>query len=183
MFPMRNSHIRAARAADAQPLTALAERTFRDTFADENSSEDMDAYVRSVFSLARIREELADAANIFLLAHLGRARQPTGYAKLRAGLVDPNVAGANPIELQRLYVDRRAIGHGVGAALMRATLDAAQAADYRTLWLGVWEHNPRAISFYERWQFKAVGDHIFRLGSDNQKDLIMVRSVLDSASP
>lgn len=64
---------------------------------------------------------------------------------------------------------------------MRASLDAAEAAGYRTLCFGVWEHNPRAISFYEGWQFKAVGDHIFRLGSDNQKDLIMVRSALDSA--
>jgi GNAT superfamily N-acetyltransferase len=82
-----------------------------------------------------------------------------------------------PVELQRFYADRSAIGHGVGAALMRASLDAARSAGHRTLWLGVWERNARAISFYERWQFETVGDHKFRLGSDLQTDLIMARPV------
>jgi ribosomal protein S18 acetylase RimI-like enzyme len=60
---------------------------------------------------------------------------------------------------------------------MWASLTAARSAGHRTLWLGVWERNVRAISFYERWQFKAVGDHEFRLGSDYQTDLIMARPV------
>lgn len=103
------------------------------------------------------------------------------YAKLRTGTTDPSVTGSGPVELQRLYVDRSAIGYGVGAALMRASLDAARLAGHRTIWLGVWELNARAISFYERWQFQTVGDHKFRLGSDHQTDLIMVRPVPDAA--
>jgi ribosomal protein S18 acetylase RimI-like enzyme len=83
----------------------------------------------------------------------------------------------DPVELRRLYVDRSAIGHGVGAALMRASLEAARSAGRRTLWLGVWERNARAISFYERWQFETVGNHEFQLGSDNQTDLLMARPV------
>ena len=65
----------------------------------------------------------------------------------------------------------------VGAELMRASLDTARLAGRRTLWLGVWERNARAISFYERWQFETVGEHVFRLGSDDQTDLIMARPV------
>ena len=60
---------------------------------------------------------------------------------------------------------------------MRASLDAARSAGHRTIWLGVWERNARAISFYERWVFEKVGDHVFRLGSDDQTDLIMARPV------
>jgi diamine N-acetyltransferase len=169
--------IRTATAADAEPLAALAERTFRDTFADDNSPGDIDAYVRDAFSLDRIRAELADAANTFLLAFTGGEEQPDGYAKLRTGTADPSVTGPGPVELQRLYVDRSAIRRGVGAALMRASLDAARSAGHRTLWLGVWERNARAISFYEGWQFETVGNHLFRLGSDLQTDLIMARPV------
>jgi len=69
----------------------------------------------------------------------------------------------------------------VGAALMRASLDAARLSGHRTLWLGVWERNTRAISFYEQWQFATVGEHKFRLGSDNQTDLIMARPVPGTA--
>lgn len=170
-------HIRTATPADAEPLAALAERTFRDTFATDNAPGDMEAYVRDSFSLDRVRAELADDANTFLLAFVGGMEHPTGYAKMRTGTTDPSVTGPDPVELERLYVDRSALGHGVGAALMRACLDAAQSGGYRTLWLGVWERNGRAISFYEKWGFGTVGAHVFELGSANQRDLIMERPV------
>jgi ribosomal protein S18 acetylase RimI-like enzyme len=173
----KQPRIRTATPADAEPLAALAERTFRDTFAGDNSTGDIETYVRDSFSLDRVRAELADDANKFLLALMDGEEQPDGYAKLRTGTTDPSVTGPDPVELQRLYVDRSAMGHGVGAALMRASLDAAKSSGHRTLWLGVWERNARAISFYERWQFETVGDHVFRLGSDHQTDLIMARSV------
>lgn len=171
------SCIRAATTADADVLAALGEQTFRDTFASENTAGDMEAYIGASFSRDALRVELADAANTFLLAFDNAHAQPVGYAKLRTGTMDASVAGPDPIELQRLYVDRGAIGHGMGAALMQASLDAARSAGCRTLWLGVWEHNARAIRFYMQWGFRRVGDHVFRLGSDDQKDLIMVRSV------
>lgn len=170
-------HIRTATPADAKPLAALAERTFRDTFAPDNAPGDMEAYVRDSFSLDRVRAELAGTTNTFLLATVEAEEQPAGYAKLRTGTPDPSVTGPDPVELERLYVDRSALGHGVGAALMRACLDAARSAGHRTLWLGVWERNGRALSFYEKWGFEAVGDHVFKLGSDDQRDLIMERPV------
>jgi len=173
--------IRIATSADAEQLGALAARTFRDTFADDNSTDNMDAYVRDSFSLDRVRDELADEANTFLLAFVEGKELPGGYAKLRTGTTDSSVSGRDPIELHRLYVDRSAIGRGVGAALMRASLDAARLSGHRTLWLGVWERNTRAISFYEQWQFATVGEHKFRLGSDNQTDLIMARPVPGTA--
>lgn len=137
----------------------------------------MEAYVREAFSPERMRVELEDRTNTFFLAFSTGAELPSGYAKLRSGTPDPSVTGPNPIELQRLYVDRAAIGHGVGAALMRASLETAESRGYETLWLGVWERNARAIGFYERWGFQSLGDHVFRLGSDDQTDLIMVRGV------
>lgn len=178
---LSTAYIRRATPADAEPLAALAERAFRDTFGPANSAEDVEAYVRDSFSLERLRVELSDDANVFLLGFVTEAERPTGYAKLRTGVPDPSVTGPDPIELQRLYVDRGAIGQGLGAALMRASIEAARAAGHQTLWLGVWEHNRRAISFYERWEFETVGEHIFRLGSDDQTDWIMVRSVPPAA--
>lgn len=170
-------HIRAATPADAGLLAALAERTFRDAFADDNSVQDMETYVRESFSLDRVRTELADDANTFLLAFVDDPERPAGYAKLRTGTPDRSVIGPDPVELQRLYLDRSAIGRGIGAALMRASLEMARSAGHRTLWLGVWERNAQAISFYEKWQFETVGHHVFRLGSDVQRDLIMERPV------
>jgi len=115
----KQPRIRTAKPADAEPLGALAERTFRDTFSDDNSNDDIEAYVRDSFALDRVCAELSDDANTFLLAFTNGDEQPGGYAKLRTGTPAPGVTGDDPVELQRLYVDRTAIAHGVGAALMR----------------------------------------------------------------
>ena len=88
-----------------------------------------------------------------------------------------SVSGSEPIEIQRIYVDPSVIGQGLGAILMQACLDEAEAHEYETIWLGVWEHNHRAIAFYEKWGFDTVGKQLFQLGSDEQTDVIMQRAV------
>lgn len=171
------AQIRTATMADAGTLTALAERTFRDTFSADNADSDIDAYVRDELSLDRLLAEMADDANTFLLAIVDGVQQAAGYAKLRSGTPVPCFDGPDPAELERLYVDRQIIGNGVGAALMQAVLDTARSAGHQTLWLGVWERNARAIAFYERWGFETVGEHVFQLGSDAQRDRVMQRRV------
>lgn len=169
--------LRPATIADAAELAALAGRTFRDTFAPDNALADVEAYVREALSLGRVTAELADPASHFVLAATGDGGTLLGYSKLCANAAEMCVAGPDPIEIERIYVDRPALGHGVGAALMQRCLDDAQAMGRRTVWLGVWERNGRAIAFYERWGFRIVGEHVFQLGSDAQRDLIMERHV------
>ena len=60
---------------------------------------------------------------------------------------------------------------------MKRSLEAAAAQGIRTLWLGVYEHNPRARRFYARWGFVDVGEHVFLLASEEQTDRVMVRSL------
>ena len=79
------------------------------------------------------------------------------------------------MELKRLYVVRAWQGQGVAQALMDAALDAARARDAQTLWLGVWERNPRAVAFYRKYGFTRVGEHAFVLGGDRQTDWLLAR--------
>ena len=137
----------------------------------------MESYIRRAFSEETIRDELEDETSTFLLAFSANRDDPIGYAKLRHGEPHESVDGPDPVELQRIYVDPEVIGQGLGAALLQASFDAARDAGYRTLWLGVWEHNVRAIAFYEKWRFETVGDQIFRLGADDQRDVVMARPV------
>ena len=169
--------IRGASASDAEILAAFAERTFREAFDADNRPEDMEDYVRKAFSVATIRDELEDETSTFLLAFAPERDDLIGYAKLRHGDAHESVDGPDPVELQRIYVDPAVIGQGLGAALLQASFDAARDAGYRTLWLGVWENNIRAIAFYEKWRFETVGDQTFRLGSDDQRDVVMQRAV------
>lgn len=167
--------IRRANSDDADLLADLGARTFQDTFAADNTVEDMAAYLASNFSLAQQIAELAHPASTFLIADVDE--QAAGYAKLHAGEPPRQIEGARPIELVRLYISREWFGRGVGEALMRACLDEARNAGHKTLWLGVWEHNARARAFYVKWNFREVGEHTFHLGSDAQRDILMERAL------
>ena len=167
--------IRRAGAADAGLLAELGARTFSETFAPDNDPEDMAAYLASSFNPARQAAELNDPASTFFIAEVGGVA--AGYAKLHAGEPAEGVGGAKPVELVRLYVSREWLGRGVGEALMRACVDEARRAGHETIWLGVWERNGRAQAFYRKWNFRPVGEHVFHLGSDPQRDILMERAI------
>jgi len=172
-----NPIIRCGKADDAALLADLGARTFSETFAPDNSAEDMTAYLAASFNPPQQAAELADPDCLFLIAETNSV--VVGYAMLRFGNVLDSVTGDTPIELVRLYVAQESLGSGVGAALMRACINEAKQRGYETLWLGVWEHNQRARAFYRKWNFHEVGTHIFQLGDDPQTDILMQRAVSD----
>jgi ribosomal protein S18 acetylase RimI-like enzyme len=174
--------IRSATLQDAEGLSRLAATTFRDTFEAENSPEDMEQYVAEAFTPRQQADEIADPLSTILVAErrVASGGELVGYAHLVSGPSPELVTGPAPIELKRLYVARAWHGKGVAQALMDAALDAARARAAKTLWLGVWERNPRAAAFYEKYGFVRVGEHSFILGSDVQTDWILARPVDDT---
>ncbi len=148
----------------------MAARTFVAAFGPQNAESDIEAYVAGAFSERVQLAELSDPANTILIAE-GEDGVAAGYAHLRSGSAPPCVAAERAVELVRIYADRP--GGGVGSALIAASLDIAKDEGADTVWLGVWEHNPRAVAFYERWGFRVVGTQEFVLGTDRQTDLVM----------
>jgi ribosomal protein S18 acetylase RimI-like enzyme len=167
--------VRDGKAEDAALLAELGARTFFETFADDNTAENMATYLASAFGRAQQAAELADVRATFQIAE--RDGVTVGYAMIRSGEVPPGVSGEKPIELVRLYVSQASLGSGVGAALMQACIDKARQQGHETLWLGVWEHNHRAQAFYRKWSFHEVGTHVFQLGDDPQTDILMQRFI------
>lgn len=157
--------------ADAAALARVSTDTFFETFAAFNTREDMDAYLLQNFTPAQVQQELEDPAASFVLArHEGIL---AGYMKLRRSESPAELAGQPALEIERLYVLKPYQDRKVGAALMQHAIDTARSGGAQVLWLGVWEHNPKAIAFYQRWGFKTFGSHGFQLGSDLQTDLLM----------
>lgn len=172
--------VRRAAPADAAALAELGARTFYDTFAADNRPEDMSAYLASAFTPARLAAELNDPLSLFLVAEA--AGELVGYAKLYRGEPHGSVSGPDAVELARLYAASEWLGRGVGQELMRACLVEARREGRRTIWLGVWERNARAIAFYRRWGFREVGATAFFVGSDKQTDTVM-ELALDAGRP
>lgn len=168
-------NIRRAAIEDAELLAELGARTFAETFAEDNTPEDMAAYTADSFSLERLTAELSDPLSVFFIAEVDGSA--AGYAKIHPGETSEFVEGEKPVELVRLYVAQAWLGRGVGPALMQRCIDEARRMGFQTIWLGVWERNYRAQAFYRKWNFYEVGEHIFQLGSDPQRDVVMQRAV------
>jgi ribosomal protein S18 acetylase RimI-like enzyme len=162
---------------DAELLAELGARTFSETFAVDNTPQNMAAYLATAFTPTQLAADLADPRCVFLIAE-GEGTA-VGYAMLRSGAAPEQVTGNRPIELVRLYVSRASLGSGVGAALMQACIELSRQRGHETIWLGVWEHNLRAQEFYRKWNFHEVGTHVFQLGEDAQTDLLMQRKILE----
>jgi ribosomal protein S18 acetylase RimI-like enzyme len=155
-------------------LAELGRRTFRDTFAADNTDSDMATYLDGAFGERIQSAELAHADSLFLIAHVDDVA--VGYARLNLGPAPSCIPGTRPVEIRRLYSDASWIGRGVGAALMTACLDTAVAHARDVVWLDVWERNRRAIAFYRKWGFEVVGEADFVVGDDVQHDLLMSRA-------
>ncbi len=163
--------IRYGKATDAVVLSELGAKTFYDTFAKDNTPENMAAHLKSSFSPEIQLAELSNPSNIFLLAE--DENLIVGYAQLILNSKEEFVTGINPLEIRRIYSIKEYIGKGVGKALMQASIHEARQKGCDSVWLGVWEKNPRAIEFYKKWGFKEVGSHIFTVGDDPQRDYVM----------
>jgi diamine N-acetyltransferase len=173
---VRMPTLRRAQPGDAKSLAVLAERTFREAFAAVNTPENMDLHCRNTYGEALQAQEIADPDKVTLLSEVGGTL--VGYAQVRWGKTPPFVVARAPGEIQRLYVSSECHGTGVARELMEACLREIVARGCDVVWLGVWEHNPRAIAFYRKIGFVEVGEHIFPLGNDPQRDVVMARPIV-----
>jgi ribosomal protein S18 acetylase RimI-like enzyme len=167
--------MRRATPGDAALLAELGASTFTETFAEANDPADFEAYLSTAFGESIQRAELEDPDVTVILAE--RGTDAVGYVLLREGRAPMMVRGVDALQIVRLYARRSAIGTGVGATLMQHAIREAAARGMEALWLGVWEKNTRAIDFYRRHEFFEVGTQPFRLGTDVQNDLVMVRRI------
>lgn len=173
--PPEGLRIRRATSADAPLISTLGAQTFVASFGAQNTQENIAKHIQKAYGDGVQRRELADPTITYLIAEMdGRI---AGYACVKAGDAPASVTGPLPIEVLRFYVVTDFHGTGVAQALMDACAVDARERGGRTLWLGVWDQNPRAIRFYTKWGFEDVGGQIFMLGDDPQQDRVLSRSL------
>ena len=167
--------IRPAGPADAARLSALAEQTFRDAFSSLNTKENMDAHCASAFSPDVQLAEISNPEIVTLVAE--SHDELVAFAQVHLRAATPACVSPSPaVELHRIYVERGFHGAGLAGDLLAEAIKSAEHHGAAAVWLGVWEHNPRAIRFYQRSGFVEAGDHVFVVGTDPQRDLVMVRN-------
>ena len=168
---MTNIDIRKVSLSDLIQLQKIGRQTFYETFAALNTEENMSAYLEKGFSIDKLTAELNDKDSEFYFASIDN--NVIGYLKLNFGQAQTELKHDNALEIERIYVLKEFHGKKVGQIFYDKALEVARQRKVDYVWLGVWEENPRAISFYKKNGFVEFDKHIFVVGDDEQTDIMM----------
>lgn len=167
--------IRLVQPDELHSLHTFARHTFIEAFAHQNTPENMALYLKDHLTLSSLEQELAHPQSRFFFGE--EAGKLIAYSKINAGSAQSEQQLSNALELERIYVHANWQGKGIGAELLMAMTDLAQAEGYDYIWLGVWEENHAAIRFYQRQGFTIFSQHDFYLGNDLQTDIMLKRKL------
>ncbi|MGE6352810.1 GNAT family N-acetyltransferase [Flavobacterium sp. NPDC079362] len=156
---------------EIQQLQKIGRQTFQETFSDSNSEENMKNYLDTGFSTEKLTEELTNKDSEFYFATLNN--EVIGYLKVNFGASQTELKDNKSLEIERIYVSKEFHGKKVGQLLYDKAIEVAKQKKNDYVWLGVWEENLRAISFYTKNGFVEFDKHIFKLGDDEQTDIMM----------
>lgn len=160
---------------DLKKLQEIARRTFFESFAAMNTAENMRFYMDHHFSDELLSAELLNPDSRFFFAQM--ATDLIGYLKLNRGAAQTVLPNDQGLEIERIYIDQSYKGKGFGKLFIEKTVDLAKESGVKYIWLGVWEHNAPALRFYGKNGFITFSKHVFKLGDDEQTDLLMKRLI------
>ena len=168
---MNSTKIRKATALDLETIQKMSIQTFKETFANVNTPENIATYVKESFSVKQLTTELNNVNSQFYVAYLNA--EAVGYLKINVGDAQTETFNRNALEVHRIYVLRKYHGKNIGQLLLDEAKNIAQHTGVECIWLGVWEENHRALRFYTKNGFVVFDKHVFTMGNDDQTDLLM----------
>ena len=168
---MDNIDVKRVTINDIDQLQGIGRQTFFETFSAGNTEENMKKYLEEGFTVEKLTAELNDRNSEFYFASLDN--KVIGYLKLNFGQSQTEIKEDKALEIERIYVLKEYHGKKVGQILYDKAIQIARLKNADYVWLGVWEENPRAINFYKKNGFIEFDKHIFKLGDDEQTDIMM----------
>lgn len=156
---------------DLAALRALSIKTFTDTFAKDNTPEDLKEYLDQAYTEEKLANELQNQDSEFYFIY--SEDQLAGYLKINVNEAQTETIEEDALEIERIYIDSNFKRLGLGKMLYHKAIERAKELNKTSIWLGVWEKNFSAMKFYHKMGFTQVGQHSFYMGEDEQIDLIM----------
>ncbi|AWP27635.1 GNAT family N-acetyltransferase [Paenibacillus sp. Cedars] len=161
---------------DSRQLQEIGYETFNETFKDQNSPGNINAYLERAFNLEQIEKELSNKFSQFFFVYFNN--EVAGYLKVNTNDEQSEEMGDESLEIERIYIKSKFQKHGLGKYLLNQAKDIAVESNKKKLWLGVWEKNKNAIAFYEKMGFVQTGTHTFHMGDERQIDFIMSKIMI-----
>ena len=156
---------------DIEKVRHISEKTFYETFSNENTKEDMENYLKENFSYEQVESEIKNNNSRFYIVE--HNKEVVAYMKLNFDKAQTEQGHNNTLEIQRIYVLQEYKSNHIGKRLIQKAIEIGRDKHLNYIWLGVWENNINAIKFYEKQGFEKFDTHVFKLGEDEQTDNLM----------
>ena len=157
-------------------LLEISYETFNETFKNQNSPENIKAYLKRAFNLKQLEKELSNISSQFFFLYFNN--EVAGYLKVNINDAHPEEIGDESLEIERVYIKSKFQKNGFGNNLLNKAVEIAMECKKKRIWLGVWEKNENAIAFYKKMGFVQTGAHAFYMGDEEQIDLIMTKTLI-----
>lgn len=166
--------IRPAGPVDVPALADLARETYIAAFGHSFEPADLQRHLARTLADPLVARFVAETT-VLVAERAGRL----------VGFVQCGPAEDGGQLLHRLYVHPTFQNRGIGSQLLTTALALPEMAAAPTITLDVWEQNPAARRFYERFGFIVVGTRRFEVasGAETTPDLVMVRRSVEGPSP
>ncbi|MBU8732903.1 GNAT family N-acetyltransferase [Cytobacillus oceanisediminis] len=166
-------NIKKCTLEDLSRLQEISYETFNETFKEQNSPENMEAYLEKAFNLKQLETELSQRSSQFYFVEIDG--ETAGYLKVNTDEAQTEEMGDEALEIERIYIRSPFQKQGLGKYLFNKALEVAMEQNKKKIWLGVWEKNEKAIAFYKKMGFVQTGAHSFYMGDEEQTDFIMAK--------
>lgn len=169
-------NIKKCTLEDSRTLQEVSYETFDETFKDQNSPENIKAYLDRAFNIKQLKNELTNDSSHFYFVYFNN--EVAGYLKVNTNDAQSEKMDDDSLEIERIYIKNKFQKNGLGKVLLDKAIEIAMDHNKKTIWLGVWEKNENAIAFYKKLGFEQIGVHSFHMGDEEQMDFIMTKTLL-----
>ncbi len=109
---------------EREQLQQIGRQTFRETFSDTNTEENMKTYLEQGFADEKLTAELTNKDSEFYFAtHNDKV---IGYLKLNFGAAQTELKDPQAVEIERIYVINEYHGKNIGQRLYETAIERAK---------------------------------------------------------
>jgi ribosomal protein S18 acetylase RimI-like enzyme len=168
--------IKIATEADTEVLALLGRQTWAESHGHYiEDKNDVLKYLNENFSVSKTKQNLNTPNQHYYIIYADDL--PVGYAKLIANASNINVKSQNSCQLERIFILNDFIPLKIGQQLLTFVEEQSRKLQLNTLWLTVYIKNERAIRFYERNEFKNVGELNFNVSGKEYKNIVFSKKI------
>ncbi|MDI2090470.1 GNAT family N-acetyltransferase [Commensalibacter oyaizuii] len=152
-------------------LQDISRQTFFETFASSCSISDMQSYLNNNFERQQLSTEIKNENSCFYFAIYNQ--KLAGYLKINFNSAQTEFKDPKALEIERIYILQNFQKQRLGQSLLQHAIQIGKQNSLHYIWLGVYEHNNKAIQFYKKNGFRSFDSHVFMVGNDKQIDILM----------